>query len=45
MGQKVIRGYTNTPGGRVHWKATPEGITDLGFNFFVRIKKVLRRLK
>jgi len=45
MGQKVIRGYTNTSGGRVHWEATPEGITDFGFNIFVRIKKILRHFK
>ena len=44
-GTKITGGFTNTPRGRVHWSASPDGIADFGFNAFVLLKRILTKLK
>ena len=44
-GAKITGGFTNTPRGRVHWSASPDGIADFGFNAFVLLKRILTKLK
>ncbi len=45
MAQRIIKGYTNTPTGRVHWvKEDDDGVVDFGFNTYIFIKKAINNI-